>query len=82
MSHTRQDGLTFLLERNPHPVPASERTRLVQNPGCGRLFTDHMVTIQYSKERGWYDGKIEPHKVLGPTPPRWSCTTGWKFSRA
>lgn len=60
--------LTFDVEKNPTPVSTSEREALLQNPGWGRVFTDHMVTIRYSKERGWHDWKIEPRKALDLDP--------------
>jgi branched-chain amino acid aminotransferase len=55
-------------EKNPNPVPAVEREALLQNPGFGRVFTDHMATIRYSKERGWHDGKIGPRTAFPLDP--------------
>lgn len=49
---------TFLFEKNSNPVPVSEREALLENPGFGRVFTDHMVTIRYSEGRGWHDARI------------------------
>ncbi|CAN7680180.1 branched-chain amino acid aminotransferase [Rhizobium rhizogenes] len=59
---------TLVFERNSNPVPASEREALLQNPGFGRVFTDHMATIRYSEGRGWYDGKIEARKAFNLDP--------------
>ncbi|QND45015.1 branched-chain amino acid aminotransferase (plasmid) [Rhizobium lusitanum] len=59
---------TLVFERNSNPVPASEREALLQNPGFGRVFTDHMATIRYSEGRGWYDGKIEARKPFNLDP--------------
>jgi branched-chain amino acid aminotransferase len=58
----------FQFERNPNPVEASKRAALLENPGFGRVFTDHMVTIRYSEERGWYDAKIVPHGPFSLDP--------------
>ena len=33
--------------------------------GFGRIFTDHMFLMNYSKEKGWYNGRIVP---FGPIP--------------
>ena len=65
---TESDTQTFLFEKNPNPVPASEREALLQNPGFGRVFTDHMVTIRYSEERGWHDAKVGPRKGFDLDP--------------
>jgi branched-chain amino acid aminotransferase len=50
----------FAFTPNPNPVPAEERTRLLQDPGFGRAFTDHMVTIRYSEAEGWHDARVGP----------------------
>ncbi|MES1973676.1 MAG: branched-chain amino acid aminotransferase [Pseudomonadota bacterium] len=53
-------GLTFTRHSHPAPVDVNERVRLLENPGFGRVFTDHMVTIRYSDSEGWHDARIEP----------------------
>jgi branched-chain amino acid aminotransferase len=54
-------------EVRPHPSPVSdaERQALMVNPGFGRVFTDHMVTIRYAEGKGWYDAQVGPR---GPIP--------------
>jgi branched-chain amino acid aminotransferase len=42
-------------------VPAAERERILEAPGFGQVFTDHMITLRWSAERGWHDGKLEPY---------------------
>ncbi len=62
------ETLTFDIQKNPNPATASEREALLQNPGFGRIFTDHMATIRYSQDRGWHGAKIEPRKALALDP--------------
>lgn len=57
-------SLSFELIRNPTPVEANERAERIANPGFGRVFTDHMVTIRYSAERGWHNARVEPRAPL------------------
>src|SRR5215469_15686772 len=57
-SMSNRGAQTLLVEKHPNPVAASEREALLRNPGFGRIFTDHMVTIPYSEGRGWHDGKL------------------------
>jgi branched-chain amino acid aminotransferase len=52
-------GLTFTKYPHPAPVDVQERMRLLENPGFGRVFTDHMVTIRYNEAEGWHDARIE-----------------------
>ena len=42
-------------------MPAAERARILEAPGFGQVFTDHMITLRWSTERGWHDGKLEPY---------------------
>lgn len=53
-------GLSFATRAHPAPTPADERARLIENPGFGRVFTDHMVTIRYREGAGWHDARLEP----------------------
>ncbi len=61
-------GLTFEYEPHPGPVPADVRAARLVNPGFGRVFTDHMVTIRYAEEKGWYDAKVHPRVPLSIDP--------------
>jgi branched-chain amino acid aminotransferase len=42
-------------------VPEAERRAVLAAPGFGRVFTDHMITLRWSAERGWHDGRLEPY---------------------
>ncbi|MET0248868.1 MAG: branched-chain amino acid aminotransferase [Sphingobium sp.] len=55
-----QHNARFTLTRNAQAVSANERAVLLEDPGFGRLFTDHMVTIRYSEGQGWHSHAIEP----------------------
>ena len=50
--------LDFRIEPNPNPVALDVRAGLLADPGFGRVFTDHMVTIRYSVEQGWHDAVV------------------------
>jgi len=53
--------ITFELRPASDPVPAGERERLLADPGFGQFFTDHMVTIRWSADRGWHDAGLEAY---------------------
>lgn len=46
------------IETHPHPRSDAERDGLLANPGFGKIFTDHMVMIRYSADKGWHDAKV------------------------
>ena len=57
--------LRFTRHAHPAPVPTAERDALLADPGFGKLFSDHMVTIEWSEEQGWHDAVVGP---LAPLP--------------
>jgi branched-chain amino acid aminotransferase len=61
MTVSPNSEIEFALHPTSAPVPARERDRLLADPGFGRVFTDHMVTIRWSAERGWHDARLEPY---------------------
>jgi branched-chain amino acid aminotransferase len=51
-----------------HPVPGPQREAILAEPGFGRYFTDHMITLRWTAERGWHDGRLEPFGPLTLSP--------------
>ena len=61
-------SVDFEIRPNPSPVSAAERAALLTNPGFGRVFTDHMVTIRYAEGKGWYDARVEARAPISMDP--------------
>lgn len=61
---------TLSLARKLHAAPASADAlaAILENPGFGRVFTDHMVTIRWSGGRGWHDAQLRPREPLTLDP--------------
>jgi branched-chain amino acid aminotransferase len=55
----------FARTLNPAPTPEPRRAEILSEPGFGRYFTDHMVTIRWTAGRGWHDAAVRPY---GPLP--------------
>src|ERR687893_2361436 len=62
------DNLEFEIRPNSAPVAGEERAALLANPGFGRVFTDHMVTIRYADGKGWYDPRVEARAPIPMDP--------------
>lgn len=60
--------ISFAVHPAPDPVPAARRAELMEAPGFGRVFTDHMITLRWTPERGWHDGRLEPYGPLRLEP--------------
>ena len=60
--------IDFEIHPSQTRVPAAERMRILADPGFGQVFTDHMITLRWSAERGWHDGKLEPYGPFALDP--------------
>ncbi|MFI0779193.1 branched-chain amino acid aminotransferase [Streptomyces sp. NPDC021212] len=56
------------LKPSAHPLSDAEREEILANPGFGRHFTDHMVTIKWTEGRGWHEAQLVPYAPLSLDP--------------
>jgi branched-chain amino acid aminotransferase len=60
--------LSFAHIPNAAAVPSAQRASLLENPGFGTLFTDHMAVIEYTQGVGWHDARIQPRNTIALHP--------------
>ena len=65
---SKPSTLEFVHQPHPAPTPPEKRAALLRDPGFGRVFTDHMVTISYTEGKGWHDAKIGPRGPIAMDP--------------
>jgi branched-chain amino acid aminotransferase len=54
---------------HPSPTPDAAREAAIADPGFGKVFTDHMVTIDYDEHRGgWHSARIGPREAIALDP--------------
>ncbi len=54
---------------HPTPVPSATREQALQDPGFGKLFTDHMVVIDYDADKGgWHKATLGPREAIPLDP--------------
>ena len=58
---TETSALEFKVTPAGHRVASEARERLLADPGFGRLFTEHMVRIEWNRELGWHDAELRPY---------------------
>jgi branched-chain amino acid aminotransferase len=58
----------FTVTPSPKAVSADERAVLLADPGFGRIFTDHMVTIRYTEGQGWHSHAVGPREPFQIDP--------------
>ncbi len=51
-------GTAFTRIAHPAPVAAAVRDAALADPGFGKLFSDHMVSIDWSETQGWHNSTI------------------------
>lgn len=56
--------------RLPHPAStaAEVRAAVLADPGFGKTFTDHMVTIDWSEAAGWHNPTVMPYGPIALDP--------------
>ena len=59
---------TFRKIAHPSPKTDEERAALMANPGFGKVFSDHMVTITWTSDKGWHDARIRPREPFQIDP--------------
>ena len=60
-----------MFDRIAHPSPTSsvDRQQLVADPGFGKVFTDHMVVIDYDEEKGgWHGHRLTAREPISLDP--------------
>jgi branched-chain amino acid aminotransferase len=51
-----------------HQVDDARLAEILASPGFGIHFTDHMFTVEWTPDRGWYDARITPYGPLSLDP--------------
>jgi branched-chain amino acid aminotransferase len=64
MNGSQTPRISFDLHTSEQRVPEAVRANMLESPGFGQVFTDHMVSLRWSAEQGWHDGKLEPYGPL------------------
>ena len=60
--------IPFTRLAHPAPVPGATRAEALAEPGFGKVFSDHMVSIDYTEGLGWHDATVGPRGPLALDP--------------
>jgi branched-chain amino acid aminotransferase len=60
--------ISFAIHPSAQVASAARRAELLVDPGFGRVFTDHMVTIGWTGQLGWHDAQLRPYGPLSIDP--------------
>jgi branched-chain amino acid aminotransferase len=67
-AHQKFETIAFSRRPTSKPVGADARAEMLKDPGFGRVFTDHMVTIRWTKDRGWHDAQVRAREPISLDP--------------
>lgn len=68
MSERKQHTMTEFSYEAAERLPDTEREAILADPGFGKAFTDHMVSITWSRDEGWHDAKVMPYGPIAMDP--------------
>ncbi len=58
----------FDIRPSSQVLSAEERAELMKNLGFGKIFTEHMVTIEFEEDIGWKRGALVPYAPIALDP--------------
>ena len=61
-------ALDFTRLPHPAPVPGASRDQAIADPGFGKVFTDHMVSIDWREGDGWHNARLGPREPISLDP--------------
>lgn len=67
MPHTQVDTRLDIHLASPRKSE-EERSKLMQNLGFGKVFSEHMVVVPYREGEGWMKGELKPYGPLSLSP--------------
>ena len=68
MLTTAEPTLAFATIAHPAPTSAAVREGVLAAPGFGTNFSDHMVSIDWSEDRGWHNATLGPRGPIALDP--------------
>lgn len=72
------NALNFRIEKSTSPTPEARIQEILANPGFGKVFTDHMVVIDWNQSEGWHNASVVPYAPLPMDP----ATTVFHYGQA
>lgn len=60
--------MQFAIRPNPAALDDEARAARMADPGFGRVFTDHMVTIRWTEGQGWHDAQVRAREPFQMDP--------------
>jgi branched-chain amino acid aminotransferase len=56
------------ITKSKRAVPVADREKMLANPGFGKYYTDHMVTVEWTEDDGWGQAELKPYAPISLDP--------------
>src|SRR3954471_11622040 len=66
--HTDRTRFTTATVPDHARVNEVDRTTRMRDPGFGRVFTEHVVSVRWSRDLGWHDARVDPFGDIALSP--------------
>jgi branched-chain amino acid aminotransferase len=66
--HPMDNPLHIEVTPTTDPVSPERLAEILDSPGFGKHFTDHMFRCEWTPERGWHDPRVTPYAPLSLDP--------------
>ena len=63
-----RSNLDFTIDKSTSLVADADRAAMLENPGFGNIFTDHMAMIRWSEGQGWHNACIQKREPIAMDP--------------
>jgi branched-chain amino acid aminotransferase len=63
-----ESSLHIEVNASTDPVDEDRLAQILAAPGFGQHFTDHMLMVEWTPERGWHDARVTPYAPLSLDP--------------
>jgi branched-chain amino acid aminotransferase len=68
MATLAEPKIEFTRVPHPAPVPGATRAEALADPGFGKVFSDHMVSITWTDGQGWHSATLGPRRPIALDP--------------
>jgi branched-chain amino acid aminotransferase len=58
----------FDVEQTAAPTPSEQLSAILKQPGFGQFFTDHMIDVSWSRDKGWHTPRVRPFGPVALSP--------------
>ena len=67
-ARTMTSSIAFRHLPHPRPTAPASRDAALTDPGFGKIFSDHMVSIEFTRGRGWHSATLGPREPIALDP--------------